>query len=628
MSTSSLQFEVISDLPKWCLPNSSVKSGFPDEKKDHHAVEVPVKGPYFYIDADISQGWPHQSQKALCKLGVTGKSPAVRCTENQKDLYRKWGVEADLDPVFIATGRITTAEKEIVDYTLGWLPNCFQKNAEWRHCPPRELARTALLIAEKGHRSSGASRKGAGQKAPRDRNEDSATTESTTQQARRRRLSAPGTTVHLEPAYSGRKTSSRETSGEATPVGEMPEGRPLREPMPSAGPSQGPSAEGPSDQSSSNRDLFSEDSSSQGAQAKLFPSEDFSSKAPSELPSGPGGFLAGEVPSKTGLAHRWLRQRALFAELRALEKSEAGRRNAIGSQEETDEGEITQVQVGKSELGRGEVLKLRLKPACAALLSEAVACSSCRGRSAFLRVTATGRDRRAPIIAKAGMLFFWTRRHFGKEISLGKETSSERNAGEALRALSSFLFGLQQVGEALALIRRHLRAAELKDEGRLEGDGAPSEQLPPVPETVQKRAPADLRLTVSVRVSQDRRRLIEENAGYSAYGDKSTYIRQMVLGWDRNARVRTQCAAIAEWMESCWEERNSEGHSTEVHPRMQIGLEDWRRLDELFRQRFGVFLAAPGPTGKADVEGALRRGTRHLLGADPETFAARVPAAL
>lgn len=110
--------------------------------------ESSPRDPCFYIDADTSRGWPRESNTALCKFGVTGKSPVVRCRENERALREEWGIEADLELVFVATGRITGAEKEIADYTLPWLPNSFQRHAEWRRCPPRELARIATLVAE------------------------------------------------------------------------------------------------------------------------------------------------------------------------------------------------------------------------------------------------------------------------------------------------------------------------------------------------------------------------------------------------------------------------------------------------------------------------------------------------
>ncbi|MCS3651898.1 hypothetical protein GGQ08_003204 [Salinibacter ruber] len=106
------------------------------------------EAPCFYIDADTSRGWPSDSNTALCKFGVTGKSPEVRCEENERVLQEEWGIEADLELVFVATGRITSAEKEIADHTRPWLPDTFQENSEWRRCPPRELARIAVLVAE------------------------------------------------------------------------------------------------------------------------------------------------------------------------------------------------------------------------------------------------------------------------------------------------------------------------------------------------------------------------------------------------------------------------------------------------------------------------------------------------
>jgi hypothetical protein len=364
--------------------------------------------------------------------------------------------------------------------------------------------------------------------------------------------------------------------------------------------------------------------------------------------------MAGRVSSDTGLAHRWLRQRALFAEQRALERNEKpGERGSGGGEpRRTDNAaekgattenagrdkngrdktswsqigqvEISRVEVGNSKIGRGEPLSLRLKPTQATLLSEEVACSCYRSRSAYLRATATGRDRRAPILGKAGMLFFWTWAYLGEEICLGKENSqNEGSVGrrEALENLSDFLFGLGQVGEALTLIQRHLRAAQLSAEDSLEkeeGEQSTNEKLLPVPETVQRRLDSSPKLTVSVRVCRERERLIAENVRYSAYDDKSTYARHMAFGWDRNARVLAQCATIAEWMARHW---------TEVSGG-RLGPEEWRRLDEAMQRRFGIFLFGPGVSGERDVEGALREGTRHLLGADPKTVAAWMPVEL
>ncbi|MBB4091172.1 hypothetical protein [Salinibacter ruber] len=318
----------------------------------------------------------------------------------------------------------------------------------------------------------------------------------------------------------------------------------------------------------------------------------------------PGRLMAGVVDSGTGLAHRWLRQRGLFAELRALERNE---RALEGSEEAgEDTGDSTGDAAGK--VGRGEVLSIRLSRVQAVLLAEAVACSRYRSRSAYLRAVATGRDRRAPILAKAGVLFFWARAHFGETI--GPEGQ------ENLKRLGRFLLGIGDVGKMLALIQRHLRAARLAASGRLGG----AESLPPAPKRVQQRAGSGLSTEVSARVCRERHRLIRENVRYSAYKNKSEYVRHVALGWDRNGEILARCAAIAEWMEGCLKgQAGLEG---------QVGPEDWKRLDGETHRRFGVYLSGPGASGRVDVEGALRRGARHLLGATPETFASRVPAEL
>ncbi len=320
----------------------------------------------------------------------------------------------------------------------------------------------------------------------------------------------------------------------------------------------------------------------------------------------PGRLMTGVIDSGTGLAHRWLRQRGLFAELRALERS-----GKTGGDAE----------FGNGEIGRSEVLSIRLSRVQAVLLAEAVACSRYRSRSAYLRAVATGRDRRAPILAKAGILFFWARTHFGEPIGLEEQ--------EELGCLGQFLFGTEGVGEMLALIRRHLRAARLAASDGLE-DGS----LPPAPERIQQRVGSGLSTEVSARVCRERKRLIRENAAYSAYSGMSGFVRHVALGWDRNGEVLARCAAIAEWMEGCRKQSLQDRVEGKVAPEDQVGLkgqvgpEDWERLDGETYRRFGVYLSGPGASGRVDVEGALRRGARHLLGAAPETFASRVPAEL
>ncbi len=445
------------------------------------------------------------------------------------------------------------------------------------------------------------------------------------EQVRRRRLSVPGTTVHLEPIPSREPVPAGEKVSDKEDRPPRKEGRPLREPRPEAAPYGGPSSEAASSQDISPRDISPRDTSSRdtslrdtspqrpfrrgaafrpgSAQAELFPRPRGDSPVP-------GRLMAGAVDSGTGLAHRWLRQRGLFAELRALERSE---RALEGSEEAgEDTGDSTGDAAGK--VGRGEVLSIRLSRVQAALLAEAVACSRYRSRSAYLRAVATGRDRRGPILAKAGVLFLWARTHFGEPIRLEEQ--------EELGRLGQFLFGTEDVGEMLALIRRHLRAARLAASGRLGG----AEGLPPVPERVQQRVGSGLSTEVSTRVCRERKRLIRENAAYSAYSGMSGFIRHLALGWDRNREILARCAAIAEWMDGCL--KGQAGLEGQMDLEGQVGPEDWKRLDGETHRRFGVYLSGPGASGRVDVEGALRRGARHLLGAAPETFASRVPAEL
>ena len=454
-----------------------------------------------------------------------------------------------------------------------------------------------------------------------------------TEQIRRRRLSVPGTTVHVEPVPGREPVSDGKTVSDKEDQPPRKEGRPLREPRPDAAPYDGPSSKGSSPQDSprdtSPRGPFHQDSDlppgsvppSGSAQAELFPRPRGDSPVP-------GRLMAGVVDSGTGLAHRWLRQRGLFAELRALEGSERALERSREAGEDT--GDSTGDDVGK--VGRGEVLSIRLSRVQAVLLAEAVACSRYRSRSAYLRAVATGRDRRAPILAKAGVLFFWARAHFGETIGPEEQENLER--------LGRFLFGIGDVGEMLALIRRHLRAARLAASGRLGG----AESLPPAPERVQQRVGSGLSTEVSIRACRERKRLIRENAAYSAYSGMSGFVRHVALGWDRNGEILARCAAIAEWMEGCLKgcrEKSPKGpQGTQGGSRGQVGLkgqvgleghvgsEDWERLDGETHRRFGVYLSGPGASGRADVEGALRRGARHLLGAAPETFSSRVPAEL
>jgi len=110
-------------------------------------------GHQFYISADVSCGWPYRTGETLCKLGVTRVPLPIRCAQHQLKLRATWDIEADMQVVFAASGRLATEEVEewVRDHTQKWLPEDFGQQAEWRFCCPRQLARLAVLIAEQVH---------------------------------------------------------------------------------------------------------------------------------------------------------------------------------------------------------------------------------------------------------------------------------------------------------------------------------------------------------------------------------------------------------------------------------------------------------------------------------------------
>jgi hypothetical protein len=326
-----------------------------------------------------------------------------------------------------------------------------------------------------------------------------------------RRLSVPGTQVHLEPV-----------------PGSSRSGRPLREPRPEEGGLEKESPEGKR-------------------------------------------LLTGEIPSGTGLSHTWLRQKALFAEMRALRDGE------------------------ERTIVRNDHLKFRLPPLQVALLREAVKSGQYRSCSDYLRAVATGRHRLAHPVAKAGAIFYWACAHVGDEV---------RTEGwEALRDLLRSLFGMEEIREVLRLARRHLRAGQLHADGKL----ASEEDLPPPPEATRQSASSFPEPPISVRLCRARKELIRECASYSRYDGMSSYVVHMALGWDRNERVLAQGVVIARWILK--------------HLGTNVSREQWERLGNVFRQRFDVFLLGAKPCREPDVDGALRRGAEHLLGATLETVA-------
>lgn len=117
------------------------------------------KQPLFYIDVDTSCGWPYNETSPICKFGITRRDPGVRCRENELILKRKWRIEAELEICFLATGAIACEdiEERVRDHTLAWRPEGFSRQAEWRCCSPRQLARVAVLVTERQCYAEGSS---------------------------------------------------------------------------------------------------------------------------------------------------------------------------------------------------------------------------------------------------------------------------------------------------------------------------------------------------------------------------------------------------------------------------------------------------------------------------------------
>lgn len=568
----------------------------------------------FYIAADTSGGWPVQAQVTLCKFGVTTRPLDTRCDRHQRKLRSRWGIEANLEMCFAATGKIASEkiEEEVKEHTISWLAEGFGKNAEWRRCCPRQLARVAVLateaqLSQKAQlsqevqlfregppaqerrfltpmRRGNMRRRNAGEA---DRGEP--TRRETAYSLAACRLSVPGCHVRLEPIRSLGPFGSQ-CSSSSQGASEAQAGRPLREPRPELGPNE-------------------------------------------------PGLWEGQVSSKTGLSHRWLRQRSLFAEWRSLVLP-TGSENA----------EIS---------FRASPLKMRL-------IAEAQAASVYRTSSEYLRATAAGRDCRGPIAAKAGALLYWSLCHLGRQVGaeewarlgallkplLGIGASRKRSAGEEGPGEEnpqekspekentgeegpSKESAWEEIRKALLLVRRHLRAAQFQ----AAGDPIPPEALPQAPEPIRTRAqqtalapngtfasgrdaspgqndssgpsrgpdtskdgPAP---SASLKIQAERKQLIRENAFHGGFSGMSGYLRHMAIGGSRAPSVLARCAAVARW--------------AEAHLGMPVGRAAWNQLEESFQETFGLFLF--GPAGERDIEDALQEGAKHLLGASTETIA-------
>ena len=445
-------------------------------------------------------------------------------------------------------------------------------------------------------------------------------------------LDIPGSQVHREPMPSvgGEERSSGEggasggrTSEEAF-TGEGSYGKKSTGEGPSE---EHPGEEHPEEEPSEEKDSGKE---SRGGRPLREPMPD----------ADPGGtwILAEEIPTNIGQPHWALRQRNFFAERRSLLK---GSLKAGGSGGVVPSGAFPGREVPGGEApGEDASMSIRISRLQEMLLGEAWAASCYRTQSAYLRAAATGRDQRASVIAKSGAVLFWTLCHLGEEVgpeewdrlgSLLRPLLGMEGVGIGMTGMEET--GVEETGAALTLIRRHLLARRLSSGLQASGGPAPGEVLPPAPEQTWKAAreagrtrpeeerteeerPGEaisgeisseetgLSVCISMRIGEERKKLIRENALQSSYNGMSRYVRHVALGWDRAPSVLAECATIAHWVER--------------HLGRPVGQGQWDRLEEMMMEEFGVFLL--GSDGQKDVDHVLREGTCHLLGAPLETI--------
>ena len=478
---------------------------------------------------------------------------------------------------------------------------------------------------------------------------------------------APGTSG----TPSSSETPSPETpspSGTSGPL-DLPGSQVHREPMPSVRGEEKSSGEGGASGGSTSGEALTGEGSTDEEHPEEEPSEEKDSGKESRggrplrepVPDAdPGGtwILAEEIPTNIGQPHWALRQRNFFAERRSLLK---GFLKAGGSGGEVPSGEFPGGEVPGGEAPSGDAssedasMSIRISRLQEMLLGEAWAASCYRTQSAYLRAAATGRDRRASVIAKGGAVLFWTLCHLGEEVGpeewgrlgsllrplLGMGEASLEKAGsgkggpEGASPEESGLEGagtesadMEETRAALTLIRRHLLARRLSSGLQASGGPAPGEVLPPAPEEIRKAGreagrtrpeeerpreaisgeisseETGLSVCISMRIGEERKKLIRENALQSSYNGMSRYVRHVALGWDRAPSVLAECATIARWVER--------------HLGRPVGQGQWDRLEEMMMEEFGVFLLGSG--GQKDVDHVLREGTCHLLGAPLETI--------
>lgn len=463
-------------------------------------------------------------------------------------------------------------------------------------------------------------------------------------------------------------TSSSPTPSDLGPL-RIPGSQIHREPMPSPQVEKRPSEKLSSEKLSSRESPSESSRGVSGSSERPYPDGGARPLRDPVPEVDPGGteLLGPRVSGKMHQSHRWLRLRNLFAEHRFLLKAGKGRggdfregEESEGSCGEDGDGESSGrgISLPKTSLRENSLLNFRTTSLRQMLLREALAASQYRDRSKHLRAALTGRDRRASIVGKGGILFYWVLCHLGEPV--GSEEWSQ--LGDLLRPLLSAepVTSFLGIGKALRFVRRHLLARQLASEVESGSGPDPGEVLPPAPEQIQKarqtagprriifrdRSTGEvysgenlpkktseeepfpeefppekhssrevsfgkgLHVTISFRLREERKKLIEDNVRHSGYADKSKYMRSVALGWDRSSRVLAQCAEIARW---------AEAHLGDSITEKPIGQGAWAELDKRMVGRFGKFLFGGG--GEKDVDRILREGAQHLLGMPLETVA-------